>query len=252
MSRARRKLRVMSAPSWHTVLATELGMSPQVTQILASQLRAQTKASAGIDLEDGYHAFLPPDGGFTVVYLTANQHEIATVDGDLVGPSAEAFPATLAWRSRSGASPRLTRDRPTDDLEFFWLEFPFADLASIARIPTDAISGLAKLAFTVDWDVVTLPDVWLQLLAHGRWSEDQTMALIAALDAGIAAWNAGSTDRIHHRGAPEFDATGRMLLLPLDLGPAGLLGLAEVLRRVSESAAGKWIARCRVGHRLNV
>src|ERR1041384_3285815 len=109
----------MAVAKWHALLVEQIPMASAVADELSRQLVRQAWALAHVALDDGFHALMPPDEGFTVQYRSIGGATIASVEGDLLGPDAQAYPAVLAWRSTTGADPRLTSDRRADDLEFF-------------------------------------------------------------------------------------------------------------------------------------
>jgi hypothetical protein len=239
----------MATVEWHTLLAAQIPMASAVAAELSRQLVSQARSLAGVALDDGHHAFMPPDRGFTVQYQDIGGATIASVEGELVGPDAEAHPAVLAWRSTAGADPHLTSERGADDLEFFWWTFPATELARPTRI--DAADWLAhhRVGFEVELELHTLPGVWLQVVARTAFTPEQVTAVAAAVDAAITAWNQHGPTRVHYRGELEVLEDRHAIAIYIDLGTSQLEGLAAILRAIDASSAGAAVSRCRVGLR---
>jgi hypothetical protein len=236
----------MTTVEWHTLLASQLSMSPAVAAELGRQLAGQARALAGVKLDDGHHAFAPSDQEFTVQYRNVGGVTIASVEGDLIGPDAEAHPAVLAWRSIAGADPRLTPERDLADLEFFWMEFPTAELAYPHRVGTRDWAARNRFGFGVDFDLHTLPGISLQLSARSSFTSEQVAVITAAVDGAIDAWNRHASTRVHYRGEAVVSDDHRVIAMYVDLGTGDLDALTEIFRAIDTSSAGAAVSRCRV------
>lgn len=238
----------MAGTRWYSLLADALDFSPAFTAELARQLGEQAKAIGGIELDDGYHAFMPPDDGFEVHYEVIRGVTIASVEGELLGPNAEAFPAVLAWRSRTGGEVRPTANPEAGALELFWMELP-PELGSSKVLDAGSLRTPGRFRFAIHWVVYAAPDVWLTFTAHTVFSSEHQTAIAYVLDEAMAAWNRNHDERIHFLGRAQLDDDGRMIAVQIDLGSAGLSALDSLLRAVSDSDSGGAIARCRIGGR---
>lgn len=235
------------ALNWLSLLVAELPMRPAMIAELSRQLCAQAQRMAGITLDDGYHAFVPPAGGFAVRYATVDGAAVASVAGDLVGRDAHAHPAVLAWRWIAGADPGRPCNSTTSDLEFFWLEFPAEELGRPRLIDGDDMLAPGRFGFDIGWHVYSLPDVMLRLVARATFSPEQIGGLIDAIDAAIARWNRSEPTKIHYRAVPRVAADRSMFSIYVDLGSGGLEALAEILGSIDAEPASAAMTSCDVG-----
>jgi hypothetical protein len=239
----------LATTEWHTLLVAQIPMAPAVAAALSHQLCGQARALAGVELDDGGHAFVPADQAFTVQYIRVNGVTIASIEGYLIGPDAMGHPAVLAWRSKAGADLELTPPRRASDLEFFWLIFPAAEIARPNRIDTGDWLVRNRFGFEVDLELYTLPDIWLRFTARTAFTPEELTNIASAIGAAIAAWNMRGQTLVHYCSEPEIPADRRTVAVHIDLGSAQLDALADIIRAVEASSAGAAVGRCYVGRR---
>ena len=249
----------MAIAQWHALLLEQIPMAPAVADELSRQLVSHARALAQVALDNGQHALMPPDDGFMVQYSSTGGMTIASVEGDLLGRDNVAHPAVLAWRSTTGADPRLTPERGADDLEFFWQEFPAAELANPTRTYTDDRFKSSRFRFDFDAELYEyqLPDVQLKLTARTAFTPEQVAEILAIIEGAIDEWNCTAAAQpneptsqgfVHYRGDEDIRDDGCTIAMHIDLGSGGLDALAAILDAVSAAPVGAEVRRCRVDH----
>jgi hypothetical protein len=96
---------------------------------------------AGVHLDNGGYMLAPPDDGFVVQFLSSGSDMVGVIQGFLVDPAAFGHPVTLGWRATGAPGQPIHPDEDRDDLEFFWTEFPVAELSVNRRLDTSAAAA---------------------------------------------------------------------------------------------------------------
>ena len=248
----------MNEIDWLTLLKASLPMHPRFLEELQRQASQSARLLAGVDLSSGQYALMPPDEDFSVdfrqtVAPDGDTETLGFVSGDLVGPDAEGYPAVLAWRSRTHPSTRITPDMdPASEgpLEFFWMEFPIAELAG-QRASSQAANGLlASFSFAVERTIQTWPDVWLNIQGKVPFTPDDVDAIASNLDGTLEHWNTTHDSKIHYRSKPEILPDCNRLVIHIDFGTAGEDALESLLSALNNSTIATVIERCIVGNHL--
>ena len=120
----------MEITHWLYRLAAEIDMAPGFLAALDAQLCRQARQLLGTDdFVCNDHPLLPPDHGFHVQFLPASDGGVVgVIDGYLIDPTAFGHPVTFAWRAIRTPNQRVSPDQERDDLQFFWVTFPTAEL----------------------------------------------------------------------------------------------------------------------------
>jgi hypothetical protein len=107
----------------------------------------------GADIASGDYTLPPPDQGFAVQFRTTGGSGGGVTEGVLVDPSAFGHPVALGWRATGATDQPIQPDQDRGDLEFFWLQFPIAELAAGTRVDTSAAAAAVTALFPVEWTV---------------------------------------------------------------------------------------------------
>ena len=237
----------MAPARWFDMLAAEIRMAPGFAAALETQLRDHARTLAGVDIASGDYSLLPPDHGFTVTFRTTGDVVVGVIEGVLVDPSAFGHPVVLSWRATGAAGERIQPDQARSDLEFFWLQFPIAELSAGTRVDTAAIASQVTAPFPVDWDVHHWSSVWLALHAQRAFTADEVAALIAVVQRAVRDWNARESAKISYLAEPEIAPDRTALRCYLDLGASGAAAVVAVLQALGAAPAAATIARVVVG-----
>jgi hypothetical protein len=241
---------IMSPVHWLTVLTDQIAMAKGFAGELERQLRAQARFAAGIDLADGGHALLPPDGGFAVQFRTVAGTVVGVIEADLVDPAAIGHAVALAWRSRSHPDQRIEPNHDAADVEFFWLALPVAELAAGTQLDVSAVANAITAGFPIEWDVHDWSSVRLRWMARRGFSPDEQAALTAALAGAVRDWNASARHKIHHVSEADVAPDRHVVGFYADLGAAGPDAVVALVNAVAASAAAPMIARAAIGRRV--
>lgn len=237
----------MHPASWLEVLAAEIAMAPGFLATLDQQLRSHARSLIGVDdIVNGGYTLLPPDQGFTVQFRTAGGGVVGVIEGMLVDPSAFAHQVALGWRAR-GATEAIPPDQERDDLEFFWIEFPIAELSAGTHVDTSAAAAAVTTRFPVEWDVHQWESLRLVLNAHHAFTVDELDALNAAVQRAVDDWNAREPNVIDYLGEPQSSPDRAKVRWYLDLNVAGADAVVAVINALDAPSAASAIARCFVG-----
>ena len=240
----------MAPALWLKVLAGAVEMAPGFLAALDQQLRGHARTLTGVDIGSDY-TLLPPDDGFSVQFHTAETAVIGAIEGFLVDPSAFGHPVALGWRARGAAEQPIAPDQEHADLEFFWLQFPIAELAAGRHAVATAAPTAVNARFPVEWDVHPWQDVFLLLRAHRRFTLGALDALNAALRRAVRDWSARRPHEIDYLGEPQIAPDRSAVRWHLDLNVPDAGPVVAVINALDATPTATQIAQCVAGRRSN-
>ena len=221
-----------SETNWLTLLSSTLKFSPSFLKVFDHKLVEHTRLLTGIDLCSKEYKLLPPNSEFEVHYKHLTPFNVASVEGDLVGPDAVGHLVTAIWYCPSLPHKSIdpTKQLPEDlILEVYWAEFPIDEFRrAYKKSALPLVEIPAKLSFQVEWRTPIWPDVHLEMQTQNSYTEAQIVQIGDAIDRTIAHWNEQRDDkgRVHYRG-DIYLLNGSQLKTHIDFGSASkdIIGL---------------------------
>ena len=229
-------------------------MAPGFLTALDQQLRSDARRLIGVDdIANGAYALLPPDNGFTVRFCPATDGGVVgLIEAYLVDPTAFAHQVTFAWRAKGAADQPIQPGQERDDLEFFWVVFPVAELAAGTHVDTAAAAAAVTARFPVEWDVHQWETVHVVLHARGAFTADELEALDAAVVRAVRDWDVreqNAMKTIDYVAERETTRDCSSVSWYLDLNVAGADAVVAMINALGAALPEGAIARCSVGRR---